>query len=137
MRFVMLHSDPTSANEHVICESELASQSVLSRSALIADIHREDPEGCICMPCDTRTWTAWLTSDPLRMTTDNVELMLDVIRVRSWYTLEPCMLASSSEEGVGEVRSFLGFHSVHGPEVSQKSQCLSQIFPNSAGYNRD
>jgi hypothetical protein len=95
----MLHSDATSSTEQVICENELASQSVLSRSVLIADIHRVDPEGCVRMPCDTRTWTAWLEDAPLQMKTDDMELMLDVIRVRSWYTLEPCMLARSSEMG--------------------------------------
>lgn len=86
MRFVMLHSNATSATKQFVFENELATQSVLSRSARLADMHRVDPDGCVPLPCDSRTWIAWLTNDPSRMTADDMELMLDVLRVRSSYT---------------------------------------------------
>jgi hypothetical protein len=70
-------------------EDQLASQSALSRSRLLADMHRVEPEACVRIPFDTRTWTAWLTDDPSRTTADDMELMLSVIMVRSSYTLEP------------------------------------------------
>jgi hypothetical protein len=59
-------------------------------------MHRHDPEGFVSVPCDTRTWTAWLTDDPSRMTADDMELMLSVITVQSSYTLEPCLLARAA-----------------------------------------
>jgi hypothetical protein len=97
MRFVMQHSDATSAKEQFVFEDELTPQSVLSRSARLADMHRIDPEGCVCLPCNTRTWTAWLTDDPSRMTADNMGLMLDVIKVRSSYTLGRCRSEENEE----------------------------------------
>jgi hypothetical protein len=90
----MLRSDATSTSMHSYCEDQLVrqralvSQGALSRSALLADIHWVDPIGCVRMPCDVRTPQAWETDDPSRMTADNMDLMLDVIRVRSLYTLE-------------------------------------------------
>jgi hypothetical protein len=104
----MLYSDATSGKKQNICEHELATQSVLSRSARLADMYRVDPEGCVSIPCNSRTWTAWLTDDPSRMTADNMELVLSVIRVRSSYTLEPCMLARTSRIGDGEDQDFFG-----------------------------
>jgi hypothetical protein len=79
-----------------VCEhkvSTAAVQNALSRSALLRDMHRDDPEGCVHMPCDTGTWTAWLDDDLSQMTADAMELMLAVIKVRVLYTQESWMLA--------------------------------------------
>jgi hypothetical protein len=73
---------------HFICEDQLVSQSALSRSARLADMHRVDPGGCVRIPCDTRTWTAWLRDDPSQITAGTMDLMLSVIMVRSQYNLE-------------------------------------------------
>jgi hypothetical protein len=73
----------------IICRDEvtsIADQSTLLRSAVLSDMHQVDPEGCVCMPCDTKTWRAWLTDDPSRMTADTMELMLSVVKVRPSYT---------------------------------------------------
>jgi hypothetical protein len=74
------------------CEDQseffLVTQDALSRSARLADLHKVEPEGCVSIPFDTRTWTAWLTDDPSRKTADDMVLMLRVITVRSPYTLE-------------------------------------------------
>jgi hypothetical protein len=84
--FVRPRSDAASAKMHLfVCEhkvSRAALQNALSRSALLRDMHRDDPEGCVIMPCDTGTWTAWLADDPSQMTADTMELMLAVIKVR-------------------------------------------------------
>jgi hypothetical protein len=94
-RVVILRSE-ASTKMHITCEDQLVTQSALSRSARLADMHRVDPEGCVRIPCDTRTWTTWLTDDPSRMTAENMDLMLSVIRVRYSYTLDPCVLASAA-----------------------------------------
>jgi hypothetical protein len=90
-------SDAASARMHLfVCEykvSTAAVQIALSRSALLRDMHRDDPEGCVHMPCDTGTWTAWLEDDPTQMTADAMELMLAVIKVRVLCTQELWMLA--------------------------------------------
>jgi hypothetical protein len=64
----------------------------LSRSPLLADMHKVDADGLVRMPCQAKTWTAWLTDDPSGLSPDAAELMLDVIRVRSVYTQERWML---------------------------------------------
>jgi hypothetical protein len=87
MSVAMLRSEATGM--HFYCEDQLVSQRALSRSARLADMHRVDPQGCVRMPCDSRTAQAWETDDPSRMTADDMDLMLNVIRVRSSYTLEP------------------------------------------------
>jgi hypothetical protein len=92
MRLAIPRCDADSAKVHIICEDHLDFQAALSRSVFLADMRLVDSEACIRVPCVTRTWTAWLTNDPSRMTVDNLELMLDVIKVRSSYTLQPCML---------------------------------------------
>jgi hypothetical protein len=73
---------------HIICEDQLVSQSALSRSARLADMHRVDPGGYVRIPCDTSTWTAWLADDPSQLTASNMDVMLSVIMVRSQYNLE-------------------------------------------------
>jgi hypothetical protein len=83
MRFVTLRSDATSTKMHYSCEDEFVSESVLSRSARLAEAHRVDPDGCVRIPWDTRAWRAWLTNDPSQMTADDMELMIRVIMVRS------------------------------------------------------
>jgi hypothetical protein len=124
----MQHSDATSAKEQFVCEGELTTQSVLSRSARLADMHRIDPEGCVCLPCNTRTWTAWLTDDPSRMTADKMGLMLDVIKVRSSYTLGRCR-SEENEELFWDVIEKKGPESTSRiPSVSQKSEWLTINF---------
>jgi hypothetical protein len=66
---------------------QVITQSELSRSALLADMHWVDPNGCVRISCDTKTWTSWRTDDPSRMTADNMELMISVIKVRTVYGL--------------------------------------------------
>jgi hypothetical protein len=73
---------------HYTCEDQLVTQGALSRSSRLADMNKVDPEGCVRIPCDTKTWTAWLTDDPSRMTAYNMELILSVITVRTPCTLE-------------------------------------------------
>jgi hypothetical protein len=95
----MPHSDANSTNMRIICEDQLATRMptfALSRSARLADVHLVDPNGCVHMPCDARTWTAWLTNDPSRITAENMDLMLDVIKVRSSYTLHHCMSSGAA-----------------------------------------
>jgi hypothetical protein len=79
-------SDTAIAKMHLfVCDhkvSTAAVQNALSRSALLRDMHRDDAEGCVLMPCNTGTWTAWLADDPSQMTADTMELMLAVIKVR-------------------------------------------------------
>jgi hypothetical protein len=84
MRVATSSVDDTGTEMRFFCEDQQAIQSALSRSARLADMHRVDPEGCVRMPCDTRTWTTWLTNDPSRVTADDMELMLDVIMVRPY-----------------------------------------------------
>jgi hypothetical protein len=84
----MLGSDATSISMQFTFEDHEASQSALSRSALLARMHHQvDPGGCVPIPCDTRTWIAWLTDDPSRMTANDMELMLSVIMVQYSYSL--------------------------------------------------
>jgi hypothetical protein len=66
----------------IICNDNvqtIADQSVLSRSALLAEM---PPDGCVHMPCDSKTWTTWLTDDTSQMSADMMELMLAVITAR-------------------------------------------------------
>jgi hypothetical protein len=75
----------------IVCtdnEIPIVDQSALLRSAVLSVMHKVDPEGCARLPCDTKTWRAWLTDDPPPMTTDTMELFVSVIKVRL-YTLEP------------------------------------------------
>jgi hypothetical protein len=79
----------------IICEDNVisnADQSVLLRSAVLSDMHQVDPEGCVRMPCDTKTWRAWLTDDPSRMTADTMKLFVSVVKVRPVYSrdLDAC-----------------------------------------------
>jgi hypothetical protein len=79
----------------VICDDQVAAmvpESVLSRSALLADIHQSDQEGRARLPCDSKTWTTWLTDDPSQITAATLELGVAVIRVRILYCQEPCLL---------------------------------------------
>jgi hypothetical protein len=83
----------------IICEDDVVSvadQSVLLRSAVLSDMHRVEPEGCVHVPCDTKTWTAWLTDDPSRLTADTMKLFASVIKVRHLYTRDVWMLAGAS-----------------------------------------
>jgi hypothetical protein len=80
-------------NDNVI---SIADQSVLLRSAVLLDMHRVDPEGCVCIPCDTKTWRAWLTDDPSRMTADAMDLFISVIKVRPLYAQDVWMLEGAS-----------------------------------------
>jgi hypothetical protein len=74
----------------------IADQSALLRSAVLSDMHQVDPEGCVHVPCDTKTWRAWLIDDPSRMTADTMELLVSVIKVRFSYTRDVWMLAGAS-----------------------------------------
>jgi hypothetical protein len=114
MRLVIPRWDADSAKAQIICEDQLDFQTALSRSALLADIRLVDPERCLRVPCVIRTWTAWLTNDPFRMTVDDMELVLDVVRVRSSYTLQPCMLAqiTSCTQMIFEVYSRHQLHTL-------------------------
>jgi hypothetical protein len=96
MRVIMRNPDTTSTEMQMSCEYQLVTQSALSRSARLSDMHRVDPEGGVRVPCDTRTWTAWLADDPSQMTADNMELIFDVIKVQSSYTLHHCMYSSAA-----------------------------------------
>jgi hypothetical protein len=75
----------------VLCSDKvhtLVDPATLSRSKLLADMHGVDPEGSVRVPCDTKTWTTWLTDDPSQLPADTTELMLAVIMVRSLCTQE-------------------------------------------------
>jgi hypothetical protein len=75
----------------IICNDKvqtIVDPTTLSRSKLLADMHREDPEGSVRVPWDTKTWTTWLRDDPSQLPADTTELMLDVIMVRSLCTQE-------------------------------------------------
>jgi hypothetical protein len=68
----------------VICDDQVAAmvpQSVLSCSALLADIHKSDQERSARLPCDSKTWTTWLTDDPSQMTAATLEMGVAVILV--------------------------------------------------------
>jgi hypothetical protein len=68
----------------IICKGNViltADQSVLLRSAVLSDMHKVDPDGCVGMPCDTKTWRAWVTDDPPRMTADTMAFFVSVIKV--------------------------------------------------------
>jgi hypothetical protein len=69
----------------VLCSAGNAEQNVsehaLSRSLLLADINSFDPEGIAQLPCDKRTWEAWLMDDPSRV--HDMELLLMVFEVCS------------------------------------------------------
>jgi hypothetical protein len=83
----------------IICKDNVISivdQSALLRSAVLSDMHHVHPEGCVHMPCDTKTWRAWLTDDPSRMTADTMVLFVSVIKVRRLYTRDVLMLAGAS-----------------------------------------
>jgi hypothetical protein len=83
----------------VICKDNvisIADQSVLLRSAVLSDMHQLDPEGCVRMPCDTKTWRAWLTDDPSRMTKDTMEMFVSVLKVRPLFTRDFWMLAGAA-----------------------------------------
>jgi hypothetical protein len=74
----------------IICKDDvisIADEIVLLRSAVLSDMHQVDPEGCVSMPCDTKTWRAWLTDDPSRMTADTTDFFASVIRY-GFFTLE-------------------------------------------------
>jgi hypothetical protein len=51
----------------------------LSRSRILADIYSVDPEGCVQLPCSSKTWEAWLSGDPDRIS--DPELLLAVFEV--------------------------------------------------------
>jgi hypothetical protein len=75
----------------IICSNEvhtMVDPTTLSRSKLLADMHRVDPGGSVCVPCDTKTWTTWLADDPSQLPADTAELILAVIMVRSLCTQE-------------------------------------------------
>jgi hypothetical protein len=114
MRLVIPRWDADSATLQIICEDQLEFQTALSRSAFLRELRSVEQESCVRVPCVTRTWTAWLTNDPFRMRVDDLELMLDVIRVRSSYTLQPCMLAqiTSCTQMIFEVYSRHQLHTL-------------------------
>jgi hypothetical protein len=83
----------------IVCtdnEILIVDQSALLRSAVLSVMHKVDPEGCARLPCDTKTWRAWLTDDPSPMTTDTMELFVSVLKVRPLYTRAFWMLAGAS-----------------------------------------
>jgi hypothetical protein len=69
----------------VLCSADNTEQNVsehtLSRSLLLADINSFDPEAITQLPCDNRTWEAWLMDDPSRV--HDMELLLMVFEVCS------------------------------------------------------
>jgi hypothetical protein len=65
----------------------LVPASALSRSKLLIDIYSGDPEGCAIVPCDSRTWTAWLADDPARGNELLPELFVAVLRVCPVHTI--------------------------------------------------
>jgi hypothetical protein len=76
----------------IVCEDKaeaIVCSKALSRSPLLADMHEIQADRRVRLPCDTKTWTAWLSDDPSGLP---AELVLDVIRVRSVYTQERWML---------------------------------------------
>jgi hypothetical protein len=79
----------------IICSDKvhtMVDPATLSRSKLLADMHRVDPGGSVRVPCDTKTWTTWLTDDPSQLPADTAKLMLAVIMARSLCTqkLDSC-----------------------------------------------
>jgi hypothetical protein len=56
------------------------SEDALSRSLYLAQMHSCDPEGCVKVRCESRTWKAWL-SDDAAMIHDAKEV-LAVLEVR-------------------------------------------------------
>jgi hypothetical protein len=83
----------------IVCtdnEKSIVDQSALLRSAFLSDMHQVDPEGCVRMPCDTKTWRAWFTDDPSPMTADTIELFVSVIKVWPLYTRDIWMLAGAA-----------------------------------------
>jgi hypothetical protein len=85
----------------IICEDNvisIADESAILRSAILSDMHQNVPKGdrCVPMPCDTKTWRAWLTDDPSLMSADEMELFLSVIKVWPSYTRDVWMLAGAS-----------------------------------------
>jgi hypothetical protein len=51
------------------------------RSLLLADISSWDYNGFVPLPCDKRTWEAWLTGDPTGI--HDTDLLLKVFEVSS------------------------------------------------------
>jgi hypothetical protein len=51
----------------------------LSRSPLLSDIHSLDPVACAELPCDSRTWEAWVADEPSRI--KDVKLLHEVVEV--------------------------------------------------------
>jgi hypothetical protein len=83
----------------IVCSDDdisIVDQSALLRSAVLSDMHQVDPEGCVRLPCDTKTWRAWLTDDPSPMTAETIDLFVSVIKVRPLYTRDLWMLAGAS-----------------------------------------
>jgi hypothetical protein len=90
--FVTTRADATSIDMRIIFEDKntaVVCPNALSRSPLLADIHQEDADGLVSVPCNASTWAAWLADDPLA-------LMLDVIKVQTVYTQERWMLACAT-----------------------------------------
>lgn len=67
----------------IICRQDGFELSVpdaaLSRSPLLSDINALDPEGCAELPCDSRTWKAWVEDEPTGI--KDVKLLHDVVEV--------------------------------------------------------
>jgi hypothetical protein len=56
-----------------------ASDIALSQSPLLSDIHSLDPVACAELPCDSRTWKAWVADEPTLI--KDVKLLHDVVEV--------------------------------------------------------
>jgi hypothetical protein len=97
--FIIVRADATTIDKRIICEdnvTEIVCSNALSRSPLLADMQPVHPNAWVPVPCHEKTWTAWLTDDPLGLSTDAAELILDVIRVRSVYTQERWILSCAT-----------------------------------------
>jgi hypothetical protein len=84
---------------HIVCNCDGArfdvSESALSRSELLADLHSCDPDGGVYLPCDSHTWQAWL-SDNIVGHRDDLNLLLKVLRVCEHSIYVPLLRIKSS-----------------------------------------
>jgi hypothetical protein len=70
------------SNMRILCRDGIelpVSDVAVSRSPLLLDVHTLDPEGCAELPCDSRTWEAWVANEPTLI--KDVKLLHDVVAV--------------------------------------------------------
>jgi hypothetical protein len=81
VRFVDLSAQ--AGTMRVLCRLEGISFSVsdtaLSRSSILLDVHSFDLEGCADLQCGSQIWEAWAADDPTRI--NDVKLLHDVVEV--------------------------------------------------------